>query len=67
MIKQSYSTPTIYNGSKFQVGSIHQNRKGFYEILSLKIPCTTIRYQDGTEVVCNLDALRRIEANILSR
>lgn len=66
MIKQVSSTSKACKESKFQVGSVHQNRKGFYEILALKNPYATIRYKDGTETVCNLNALRKIEANILT-
>ena len=66
MISQNCSTPPTNKKSKFQVGSIHQNREGLYEIVSLKNPYATIRYQDGREKVCNLAALQKIEANILS-
>jgi hypothetical protein len=65
MIKQISSTHAAFERSKFHVGSTHQSRRGFYEILSLKYPYATIRYQDGTENMCNLAALQKIEANIL--
>jgi len=65
MIQQSSLSPSINKESKFQVGSFHQNRNGIYEIVALKNPYASIRYQDGTERVCNLAALRKIEANIL--
>jgi hypothetical protein len=65
MIQQSSLSPSIIRESKFKVGSFHQNRNGSYEIVALKNPHATIRYQDGTQKVCNLAALRKIEANIL--
>lgn len=66
MIKQSSSTPSQQKESKFNVGSFHQNRKGQYEIVAIKHPYAKIRYQDQSESVCNLSALQRIEANMLS-
>lgn len=66
MITEYYSTLPPQQESKFQVGSVHVNRKGSYEILAINNPQAKIRYQDGTETVCNLSALRRIEANLLS-
>ena len=65
MIKEYTSTPSQLKESKFNVGSVHQNRKGVYEIVAVKNPYARIRYQDGSETVCNLSALQRIEANIL--
>ena len=66
MIKQSFSTSTDHSEIKFNVGSTHQNRKGFYEIVAIRHPHAKIRYQDGSETVCNLTALKRIEANMLA-
>lgn len=66
MIKEYSSTQMPQTVSKFEVGSVHENRTGAYEIIAIKNPHVRIRYQDGTETVCNLSALRRIEANILS-
>ena len=65
MIKQSSITPSRHKESKFNVGSFHKNRKGSYEIVAINNPYARIRYQDGTDSMCNLSALRRIEANIL--
>ena len=65
MIKFS-STSETQQESKFNVGSFHQNRKGSYEIVAIKHPYAKIKYQDGQEAVCNLSALRRIEANLLA-
>ena len=64
MIKQFSTTLPHQKESKFTVGSFHQNRKGLYEIVAINNPHAKIRYQDGTEAVCNLSALRRIAANL---
>lgn len=66
MIKERSTTPTPLKESKFGIGSFHQNRKGFYEIVTINYPHAKIRYQDGSETLCNLTALQRIEANILN-
>ena len=66
MITQYSSASTSQKESKFQVGSVHVNRNGSYEIVAIKHPHAKIRYQDGKETVCNLSALRRIEANMLA-
>jgi hypothetical protein len=66
MIKELSTTPTRLKESRFSIGSLHQNKKGFYEIVAINYPHAKIRYQDGSETLCNLTALQRIESNILN-
>jgi hypothetical protein len=49
----------------FSVGTFHQNRNGYYEIIALNGSTASIRYKDGSQASSSVSVLKRIEENLL--
>ena len=45
---------------KFEVGSIYENVKGSYEVLSIRKNSMVIRWHDGSEITTTVDLQMRI-------
>jgi hypothetical protein len=55
--KQSEKKESVF---KFEVGSMYENMKGAYEVVSIENESMTIRWENGNEVVTTVDLQKRI-------
>ena len=48
------------DGLKFEIGTMYENMKGVYEVISIQNDSMLIRWGDGNQVVTPMDLQRRI-------
>jgi hypothetical protein len=52
------------NDARFEVGTVHRNRRGMYVVVSATETSASIRSEDGAMFTCEIANLRRIEDNL---
>jgi hypothetical protein len=48
------------DGFKFEVGTMYENMKGLYEVISIQRESMVIRWQDGSEMATTVNLQKRI-------